>query len=80
MLNVPILFTTSPLRVTRSVPTITRSHCPCGHNARHHRIADDRHVDAGLQQFPGREPAALQQRPRFVRKHLKRDTRGVREV
>ena len=51
-----------------------------GHHPRHHRVADERHVDAGLHQLPRGETAALQQRPRFARIHAKRDAGRVRQI
>ncbi len=33
---------------------------------RGHVVADERDVDAALLQLPGRQPGALQQRPRFI--------------
>ena len=41
-------------------------HPPLPHHLGGHAVADQRHVDPPLLQFPGGQPGALQQRPGFV--------------
>ena len=77
---VPILLATSPARVTRSVPTITRStiavlhQMPAGvvgnHGVRHAMPAE----------FPGSERRTLIARPGFVHPDMQVDPRVVRRV
>ena len=43
-----------------------RLHLLLGHHNARHIIADGRHRNPALAQFPGRQPRPLQQRPRFI--------------
>ena len=47
-------------------PGDDRLHASFAHHLGRHRVADQRHVDPALLQFPGRQPGALQQRAGLV--------------